>query len=112
MKKVLATLFFLGIATTGFSQTYTISGKATVFEASETKIDVFCGGTGTCVKLTPISGGGATRVEIPSIKFDKVIIAASSVNGTPLESLPTEIPGNDQLFSIEFREQKKSNDLD
>lgn len=44
MKKVLTMLLFLGVTTYGFSQKRTLSGKAIVYQATDTTVEVNCEG--------------------------------------------------------------------
>ena len=106
MKKVLTMLLFLGVITSGFSQKQTLSGKAIVYEATDTTVEVNCeGDKGECMHITPINAV-ATRVEIPSIKYDRTLIGKISINGQSIESLPAQISSGNQHYLIEVENQK------
>ncbi|WKW45406.1 hypothetical protein P3875_06345 [Myroides sp. JBRI-B21084] len=102
MKKILATLFLLGIATTGSAQTYTVSGSAELILSDDFNTLVKCDGdSGTCVKVTVIFDGWISRIEVPDCNIDKIVIRPS-VNGTPIENLNGITPGNGDTFTIEY----------
>ncbi len=92
MKKILATLFFLGITTTGFSQlleTKEYSGRALVSRTSNT-IEVTCQpAERICFTLTRVSyDHGLVRLRIPDFLIDEIVAPASTINGQPIEDLP------------------------
>lgn len=94
-------LLFLGLTTSGYSQKQTLSGKAFVYQATETTVEVNCqGDKGVCMHITPINVV-ATRIEIPSIKYDRILIGKIFINGQSIESLPAQISSGNQHYLIE-----------
>ena len=110
MKKILTMLLFLGLTTSGYSQRQTLSGKAVVFQANETTVEVNCqGDKGECMHITPINVV-ATRVEIPSVNYDRILIGIIKINGQSLKSLPDQIASGNSHYLIEV--EKPENTLD
>ena len=101
MKQFLLMLFFFGITTTGFAQwSVTITGSLRLEDAGENRIRIQCAGDGTCIRLSGAPNGGV-RVEVPELQIDETI-GGVQVNGVPAEALPSEIPGNGELYLIEM----------
>lgn len=108
MKKALTMLLFLGLTTSGYSQKQTLSGKAVVYTANDTTVEVNCeGDKGVCMHITPINAV-ATRVEIPSIKYDRILIGKISINGQSIESLPAQISSGNQHYLIEVEKSENT----
>lgn len=101
MKKILATLFFLGLTTTGFSQIRSAAGSAFLSGQTEDSVTVKCEGeTSTCYTITPYPGdGGFVRFTAPALELDIVMPESGiTINGQDLESLPLNLPGNTDYF--------------
>lgn len=102
MKKILGTLFFLGITTTGFAQwSVSVTNSIKIVSSNENiHILKYKKTEKTCFRLSGAPGGGV-RVEVPELEIDEVI-SSVEVNGTQAESLPPEIIGNGELYHIEM----------
>lgn len=102
MKHFLIMLSFLGVTTTGFAQwSVSVTGSIEIVSSSDNVHLVRCqGAEGTCFRLSGAPGGGV-RVEVPELEIDEVI-GGVQVNGVPAEALPSEIPGNGELYRIEM----------
>ena len=101
-------LLFLGLTTSGYSQKQTLSGKVVVYTANDTTVEVNCeGDKGVCMHITPINAV-ATRVEIPSIKYDRILIGKISINGQSIEPLPAQISSGNQHYLIEVEKPENT----
>lgn len=102
MKKILTTLFFLGLTTVGFSQKYTVAGSAELILNDEYNTLIKCDGdSGVCASITVIVDGWISRLEVPDCNIDKIVIKPF-VNGVYAGDLSGETPGNGELFSIKY----------
>ena len=103
MKRVLTTLFFLGIATTGFAQwEINFAGNASLEVQSDKKLIISCNGTGTCARIVGGSNG-EVHLLVPAYKLD-IILSSVSVNGMPAEALPPEMPNGNYTFDYEIED--------
>lgn len=90
MKKILATLFFLGLTTTSFAQwNITIAGRADIEMPDDDTLIINCNGSGTCVQI--IADATEVRLLVPDYNLD-FQLSACNVNGEPVQSLPSELP--------------------
>ncbi|SEH65947.1 hypothetical protein SAMN02927937_00737 [Paenimyroides aquimaris] len=105
MKTILATLFFLGLTTLGFSQTKTAAGSAFISSQGDDYISINCEGEASiCYTITPYAGdGGYVRFTVPALEIDIVAPESSiTVNGQSFDELPPNLPGNTDYF-IQFQ---------
>lgn len=103
MKKILATLFFLGLTTTGFAQSpKTVDGNAALWPSSPGFITIGCAPSeATCFTLTKNWFSDSWRLQAPTIGVD-VNVLLPTVNGVPAEDLPPRQDGGDKEFRIEY----------
>lgn len=97
-------LFFLGMTTTGFAQTKTAAGNATISSQGDDYIAINCEGeTGTCYTITPYEGNADyVRFTVPALEIEKVVPRSSiTINGESFENLPPDLPGNTDYY-IQF----------
>lgn len=104
MKKILATLFFLGMATTGFAQwEINFAGNASLEVQGDKMLIVTCNGEGTCARIIG-SPNGEVHLLIPAYKLDLVLTPATTVNSVPVSSLPPQMPNGTYTFNWEIED--------
>lgn len=101
MKKILATLFFLGITTTGFSQLLEVkeySGRATV-NRTPTTIEIFCKpAESLCFSTTRLSTShGLVMLRVPDYFIEEVVSPMSTINGVPIDDFPNDNPEDNSV---------------
>ena len=106
MKNLLAMLFFLGLTTTGFSQTR--YGDAILLMSAPGTIHLRCeSGVQVCYSLTFVHDSfNRYRLQVPKFHIDYIVSPNAYVNDIPVQDLPADIPGSESdEYIITFEQE-------